>query len=281
MQNSQDLGSLFSLKEKLVILTGAAGFFGQYFLKALLDHEANMVVAIDVDEERMEQMKGSFDPDRVLFKRLDQYDQHTSRQFFEEISEKLLTGPTVLINNSFDFSKETGFNSVYGRLSTAPVDQIMRSLESAVAWPFLATQILGNVAVMRKHNLSVINIGSMYSLIAPNPDLYVGRDYINPPGYSIGKSGVLALTRYTAAWLAPWVRANAICPGAIPNTETVTSNSEQNKNPEFMQRLVDRTLLKRAGHPTDLIGALIFLASDASSYMTGQAITIDGGWTIT
>jgi gluconate 5-dehydrogenase len=121
----------------------------------------------------------------------------------------------------------------------------------------------------------------MYSLVVPHPSLYEGTPYFNPPGYSMAKSAVLAFTRYAASFYSPSVRANAICPGAIPNTEQESPNAVKKDDFNFQQRLVDRTLLKRVGHPDDLVGALVFLSSEASSYMTGQHIVIDGGWVIT
>ena len=121
----------------------------------------------------------------------------------------------------------------------------------------------------------------MYSIVSPDPRLYEGTDFFNPPTYSVNKAGLIALTRYTASFFGEYgIRCNAISPGPFSNTEEETDNSVDRDDP-FIERLKDKTVLNRIGHPNDLIGLLIYLASDASSYMTGQNLIIDGGWTIT
>jgi gluconate 5-dehydrogenase len=126
---------------------------------------------------------------------------------------------------------------------------------------------------------SIINISTMYALVAPRPALYAGTKFINPPGYSASKAALLSFTRYVASfWGTLGVRANAILPGPFSNTEDVGANAVAAEDP-FLQRLKDYTCLGRIGKPIELAGALLFLASDASSFMTGQSIVVDGGWT--
>jgi gluconate 5-dehydrogenase len=127
---------------------------------------------------------------------------------------------------------------------------------------------------------SIINISTMYALVAPRPHLYAGTDFVNPPAYSASKAALLSFTRYVASfWGMHGIRANAILPGPFSNTVDVGgANSVENDSP-FMQRLKGFTCLGRIGRPQELAGALLFLASDASSFMTGQGISIDGGWT--
>jgi len=121
----------------------------------------------------------------------------------------------------------------------------------------------------------------MYGIVAPNPRLYQGQQFFNPATYGVRKAALIALTRYTASfWGKYGIRCNAIAPGPFSNTETQTANSVDKKDP-FLERLKERTLLHKLGHPNDLKGLLIYLASDASNYVTGQTISIDGGWTIT
>jgi gluconate 5-dehydrogenase len=127
---------------------------------------------------------------------------------------------------------------------------------------------------------SIVNISTMYAVVAPSPQLYAGTDFINPPGYSASKAALLAFTRYTASFWGPYgVRANAILPGPISNTGQDSDNSVAPDDP-FLERLKARTVLGRVGNPRDLVGALLYLASDASLFTTGQALVVDGGWTI-
>ena len=131
------------------------------------------------------------------------------------------------------------------------------------------------------HRGSIINIATMYALVAPSPHLYEGTAFLNPPGYSAAKAGMVALTRYMASFWGPaGIRANAILPGPFSNTQDTGSNAVRGDE-AFLDRLRQRTCLGRIGRPAELIGALLFLASDASSYMTGQTLVVDGGWTIT
>lgn len=272
---------MFSLVGKRVVLTGAAGFFGRYFASALLEAGANKVHLLDCDHSGLSELS------RILTQKgltdgvidcVNQNDEVHVEKIFGKISAE---GPVdVLINNSFCFGLTTGFGDSSGRVQTATQNQVMSSFESGCWWSLRASQLVAP-GMKEKGAGNIINIASMYGLVAPNPDLYAGRDYFNPVGYSMSKAATIAQTRYLAAWLGPEIRVNALAPGAIPNNERRSENSEQNKDEEFVRRLVDRTLLKRVGHPTDLVGPLVFLASDASHYMTGQVVVVDGGWTTT
>jgi gluconate 5-dehydrogenase len=189
------------------------------------------------------------------------------------------TRPDVLINNAHELGSRTGFNTPDGSLEAANVEQWMRNLTGGVYWAALTTQKIGGVMKDRGSG-SIINVSTMYARVAPSPRLYEGTDFINPPGYSAAKAGLLALTRYTASfWGAYGVRANAILPGPFSNTEEGGPNSVGANDP-FLQRLRDRTCLARTGRPHELAGALLFLASDASSYVTGHELVVDGGWTV-
>ena len=127
---------------------------------------------------------------------------------------------------------------------------------------------------------SIINISTMYAVVAPRPQLYVGTDFINPPGYSASKAALLSFTRYVASfWGMHGVRANAIIPGPFSNTEDIGGANAVKEDDPFLTRLKGFTCLGRVGKPNELVGALLYLASDASSFMTGQSITVDGGWT--
>ena len=154
----------------------------------------------------------------------------------------------------------------------------MRALESGVYWHALATQVLAE-RMARHGSGSIINVSSLYAIVSPDPALYEGTDAFKPPSYGAAKVALLALTRYTAAFYGSrGVRCNALLPGAFPNLGGAAFNAPRNE--EFLQRLSDRTVLGRYGEPADLKGAIVFLASDAARYVTGQCLSVDGGWTI-
>jgi gluconate 5-dehydrogenase len=123
----------------------------------------------------------------------------------------------------------------------------------------------------RKGN--IVNIASMYGMVSPDPGMYGDSGQNSPPTYGAGKAAVLQLTRYCAANLAEKnIRVNSITPGPFPDLNRSVEEG-------FLSRLKGKTMLKRTGSPEELTGALLLLASDASSYMTGSNIVVDGGWT--
>jgi gluconate 5-dehydrogenase len=272
---------LFSIQDKTVFLTGASGFLGRAMTRALLANGARLVAvgASDRFSRFRDQVWNEFGKERFAAYDADLDDTEAFKGVLESIAVR--EGRVdVIINNAHALGAKTGFNSMAGLLENASSGQIQASLAGGVLWPLLAVQILGRGMVERR-NGSIINIASMYALIAPNPRLYEGTTFLNPPGYSIAKAGMLAFTRYVASFWGQYnVRCNALLPGAFPNTEERTENSVTSGD-IFIQRLVDRTSLGRVGRPSDLIGAVLFLSSNASSYMTGQALIVDGGWMIT
>ena len=113
----------------------------------------------------------------------------------------------------------------------------------------------------------------MYGHVAPDYRLYDSDKFANPPSYGAAKAGVIQLTKYIASFLSPYgIRANCISPGPFPFETT------QIENPDFIERLNAKNPQNRIGKPFELKGAAALLCSDASSYMTGQNVCVDGGW---
>lgn len=120
----------------------------------------------------------------------------------------------------------------------------------------------------------ILNIGSMYGVVAPDWSIYPSDEFTNPPSYGAAKAGLLQLTRYLASFLADdGIRVNAMSPGPFPFPGTLE------QSPEFHRRLNTKNPLHRVGTPHEVKGAAAFLCSDASSFVTGQNIMVDGGWT--
>jgi NAD(P)-dependent dehydrogenase (short-subunit alcohol dehydrogenase family) len=272
--------SLFSLEGKTVLLTGASGFLGRTMLRALLDNRAT-VIALGASERIAAQMtvlNGQYGSGRVQAYRVDLYDVPAVEEMLAQILDRYPV-IDVLVNNAHELGARTGFNVAEGRLETATLDGWMRNLTAGVYWAALTTQRI-EAAMKERRKGSIVNIATMYAVVAPSPQLYEGTDFINPPGYSAAKAALLAFTRYTASFWGPYgIRANAILPGPFSNTEDTTGNSVAPDDP-FLDRLKRRTVVNRIGNPRELAGALLYLASDASSFTTGQALVVDGGWTI-
>jgi NAD(P)-dependent dehydrogenase (short-subunit alcohol dehydrogenase family) len=271
--------SLFCIKDKIVVLTGASGFLGSAFAETLLSNGAKLIVLGRSEklDSHLDRWQETFGPNLVYGYRLDMHDADKLQEVLEEIAnrEKRID---VLVNNAHELGPQSGFNTSMGSLENCTVEQWTRNLAGGVIWPMLATQILGE-KMKAQNGGSIINICTMYAVVAPSPDLYEGTDFLNPPGYSASKAAMLGFTRYVASFWGKYsVRANAILPGPFSNTDYTGANSVQPDSP-FIERLKSRTCLKRVGRPHELAGALLFLASDASSFMTGQPVIVDGGWT--
>jgi gluconate 5-dehydrogenase len=269
---------LFSLEGRTALLTGASGFLGRTFARTLLSNGARLIAvgrSSRLDELSAE-WSGEFGADRVQAYRVDMYDVRAFSAVLDEIAAR--DSVDVLVNNAYEMGPNTGFNSPQGTLETATLEQWTRHFTSGIYWPALTVQKLGPGMITRGRG-SIVNISTMYALVAPDPRLYEGTTFLNPPGYSSAKAGMLAFTRYVASfWGRHGIRANAILPGPFSNTEDVTSNSVDASDP-FLLRLAQRTSLGRTGRANELVGALLYLASDASSYVTGHALVVDGGWT--
>jgi gluconate 5-dehydrogenase len=275
-----NLNSLFSLEGKTAVLTGASGFLGRTFAMALLANGAR-VVALG-RSARLQKEAGKwaseFGSDRIAVHQIDMYDVAALNELCDRIAaeEKSID---VLINNAHELGSATGFNVPEGSLETSTFNQWQRNLQGGVYWAVQTTQRLGIRMKEQRHG-SIINIATMYASVAPRPQLYEGTTSLNPPGYSASKAALAAFTRYTASfWGGEGVRANCISPGPFSNTEDTEGQNSVAEDSPFVQRLKGYTVLNRIGRPIELCGALIFLASDASSYVTGQNFNIDGGWT--
>ena len=270
--------ALFTLDGKTAVVTGASGFLGRMFVETLLENGAE-VIALGRSEKlhaSCEAWASKYGADRIREHRVDMYETQELVSMLDSISQGHHVD--IIVNNAHELGPKTGFNIPEGAVELASIDQWTRNLSGGVIWPALLAQKLGP-GMKDRGKGSIINIATMYALIAPRPSLYEGTRFLNPPGYSAAKAAMLAFTRYLASfWGSYGVRANAILPGPFSNTQDATANAVQADDP-FVDKLKGFTSLGRIGRPEELAGAILFLASDASSYVTGQAIVVDGGWT--
>lgn len=272
--------ALFSLEGKTALLTGASGFLGQTFAQALLSNGARVIALGRSDrlEKHASEWTSMYGRNRVKAYRVEMYDL----PLLEKTLDKIINDNppiNIIVNNAHELNTNTGFNTPDGTLEKASFDQWTRHFTGGVYWPAMIVQKIGPQMCKEKYG-NIINISTMYAAVAPSPQLYEGTTFMNPPGYSASKSAMLGFTRYVASfWGQYGLRSNAILPGPFSNTQDSGPNSVQDDD-FFIERLKKRTCLGRIGQPEELAGALIFLASDASSYVTGHALVVDGGWTI-
>jgi gluconate 5-dehydrogenase len=274
------VNALFSLEGKTAVLTGASGFLGRTFARALLANGARVVAIGRSDRIAVEAKNWAHDfgSEKVAAHQIDMYDAAALDSLCREITDSEIS-IDVLVNNAHELGAATGFNVPEGALENCTFDQWNRNLQGGVYWAVQTTQSFGKKMKLQG-NGSIINIATMYASVAPRPELYAGTSSLNPPGYSASKAALLAFTRYTASfWGRQGIRANCISPGPFSNTEDVDAPNSVAEDSAFVNRLKGYTVLNRIGRPLELCGALLFLASDASSYVTGQNVAVDGGWT--
>ena len=273
-----DRSSLFSLQGKVALLTGASGFLGRTFAETLLSNGADLIaIGRPARLSKLQEVwTEKYGPGRAHCYYVDMHNLEGLEKTLDEIVQHHAVD--VLINNAHELAPSSGFNTPAGSLELGTMDVWMRNLTAGVCWPALTVQKIGEGMKDRGWG-SIINISTMYALVAPRPTLYEGTTFLNPPAYSASKAAMVAFTRYVASfWGKYGIRANAILPGPFSNTEDTGPNSVKAGDP-FIEKLKANTCLGRIGRSGELAGALLFLASEASSYVTGQSIVVDGGWT--
>ena len=255
---------IFSMEGKNVIFTGGSGWLGRPMTRALLDYGARVAVI-----SRTDRMGRAFDEDRrngrMIFVHADLQKTEKIRKAFSEVLDAF-GHIDVLINGAANL----GALGEY-RLEKVTDEDWAAGVDGILNVPFRCTrEILPYFDAQGGGN--IVNIGSMYGFVAPDFDVYGGDVPWNPPSYSAPKAAVIQFTRYCASALARRnIRVNCLSPGAFPNVHT--------NEKDFIERLGARAMLKRTGMPEDLNGALLLLCSDASSFMTGVNLVVDGGLT--
>jgi len=264
---------IFSLKNKTAIVTGALGLIGKEHCKALSEAGAN-VIAADVDETKCQHFAKELSTESLGIS-LDVTSPDSIKKLRDKVLQKF-GHIDVLVNNAAinDMFENPKAATEQSKFENYPLELWQKSLDVNLTGVFLCAQILGTEMAKQKSG-SIINIASTYGITAPDQSLYIKEDgtqaFYKPPAYSATKGAVIMFTRYLASyWGKAGVRVNTLTPGGVEN----------NQDDFFVEKYSAKTPLGRMAKPTDYKGALIFLASDASSYMTGANLVVDGGWTI-
>ncbi len=263
---------LFSLKNKTAIVTGACGLLGREHCSALADAGA-FVVALDVDEAACKNLAAALGKQHLGLAA-----NVTDRTALERVRDTVLDrygAIDVLVNNAAinDMFENPALAAQQSMFEHYPLDMWQKALEVNVTGVFLCSQVFGSV-MARQGRGSIINIASTYGMVGPDQSIYQNergeQTFFKSPAYPTTKGAVLNFTRYLAAyWGKNGVRVNALSPGGVEN----------NQEPFFIRNYSRKTALGRMAHPSDYRGAIVFLASDASAYMTGANLVVDGGWT--
>lgn len=259
------------LKDKNIVLTGALGILGQHFCSALVESGANLIIA-DLDQQACEQfaqqLSQKFPQQKILPLAVDLAQEASIIQWSNNIFRHT-ENVDVLINNAALKSQ-----NFFAALESFPLSDWEAVMRVNVTACFLCAREIGT-QMAKKEKGNIINVSSIYGLLGPDQRIYEGAHYENLGGaintplvYSASKGALIAMSRYLAAyWGNKGVRTNTLVPGGVSSGQ----------NSDFNDKYSQRVPLGRMARFNDLTGALLFLASDASEYMNGQNLIIDGG----
>lgn len=267
---------MFSLNGRIAVITGGFGTLGQQFSVTLARAGAKVVI-IDTGSAPRKEMP-EFAALRAERKVINFVADITRRDDLEkvltEIEKACGAVPDILINNAALDSPPDAPAEENGPFETYPEASLDKIMDVNIKGSFLCCQVFGG-AMARHGRGSIINISSTYGLLSPNQDIYEykranGQEWYKPAAYAVTKSAILNLTRYLATyWAKKGVRVNTLVPAGVFN----------NQDEEFLAEYCKRIPVGRMARPDEMNGAVVFLASDASSYMTGSTLAVDGGWT--
>tara|TARA_B100001540_G_scaffold2310_1_gene2193 strand:- start:6961 stop:7788 length:828 start_codon:yes stop_codon:yes gene_type:complete len=272
------LEDIFRLNDKVIVVTGASGLLGEKHAEAIACYGGTPVL-IDLSEDKInkivEQLNEKYNVNSMGYV-VDVTDEEAVKKNVSEVIQKYgkIDG---LINNAANNPKvEDSENINFSRLENFPENVWNDDLDVGLKGAFLCAKHYGYEISKNPKGGSILNISSDLGLIAPDQDLYLveglppEKQAVKPVTYSVVKTGIIGLTRYLATyWSKNNVRSNAICPGGVDN----------NQNEEFISKVSEKIPLGRLANVNEYQGTVVWILSDASSYLNGAIIPIDGGRT--
>ena len=250
---------LFSCENKVAVVTGGCGLIGREIVKGLSEYGAKVYIA-DINEEMARELINHED---IKFVYMDITSEDSVK---EAIAKKIINddGIDIWVNSAYPKTKDWGL-----KLENIPFDSWKENLNHHLGGYFLCCQKVAEI-MKNQGRGSIINLSSIYGVVAPDFSVYQDTDMTMPAAYSAIKAGIISITKYIAAYHGRFnVRANSISPGGIFDNQACS----------FVKKYSEKTMLGRMASPNEVVGAVIFLASDASSYVTGANLIVDGGWT--
>ena len=264
LNNVDELIGLFGLSGKTAVITGGYGYLGAEITRAVVAAGAEVFV-LGRDSRKYNEAFQTMEA--VSFVECDVSNSESVTKAFEEI-ERQNEHLDILVNNAY-------YAASSGSFETESDENIAYTLDGTVGQTYRVTRAALPLLKAAPAGAVIVNVSSMYACVSPVPQVYDSTNAIpNPIIYGAGKAGVEQLTRYLAVFAAPYgIRVNAIAPGAFPDPSKVDDD-------DFKVALAEQTPLKRIGAPSDLSAAVLYLCSSGASFVTGQVIHVDGGWTI-
>ena len=256
---------MFRLDEKVAVVAGGAGYLGRAVCRGMIEQGASVVVS-DLDQKRaesfVEELSAGEFMGRCLALSLDLRKKESVAGLIDDVAKKL-GRLDILVNATY---------APHGAAADALTPEAFTdSLAVNVAGCF---QLAREAKKIMTSGGSVILFSSMYGRVAPDPRVYEKPMLPNPIEYGAAKAGIEQMVRYLAvAWAPDGIRVNGVCPGPFPNPKI------QEEQPDFVKRLADKVPMGRIGRQKEIVGSVVFLASDEASYVTGHTLVVDGGWT--
>lgn len=255
---------LFRLDGKVAVVSGGAGLIGSQICRILAEAGADLMI-VDSDAERARDQADQIARESgrsVEARNIDITDEHAVVELAAE-AQGLMGGVDILVN-----AAHYKGGAFFQGLSEYPKEAWDRVLNVNLTGAFLMCREFGK-RMYENRGGTIVNFSSTYGVVSADPRIY-GESGINSPvAYAATKSGLLNMTRYLAIHWRPYVRANVLVPGGVENGQAA----------EFVRNYEARTPLGRMARCDDYQGAVLFMCSEASSYMTGSVVTVDGGWT--
>ena len=274
MKDEKIISKLFDLEGRNIVITGSSGLLGSQYANTLSSAGANIIL-LDIDTTKNEKLKSALVKkykNKISAYTLDISNQtevnKTSKKIMKDF--KKIDG---LINNAAYTSKgaKEKSDNAFGSFENFPIDIWQKSLDINLSGVFFCSQAFGKIMAKQGKGV-IVNIASTYGLVGADQRIY-GKSGLNLPiSYAATKGAIVNFTRYLAAyWHGKNIRVNTLSPGGVMD------KTYQEKS--FIKKYSDKTILGRMANKDEYNGAMLFLISDASSYMTGANLVVDGGWT--
>lgn len=263
------MSDLFALDGKFAIVTGGAGLLAAEHATALSNHGATVIMT-DVNKEKCDDAVAELSANNI--NAVSKYCDVTSPDSWKKLLHEVMNEfnkVDILINNAgfTNQNKSTNFDASY---EDFPLEDWNAIINVNLTGTFLGCQVIGK-QMLQQGTGAIINMASLYGVVSPNHRIYPGTGIRQPVAYSVSKHGVIGLTKYLATlWADKGVRVNALTPGGI-------YNDHQNL---FLERFKQLNPIGRMSNKNELHGAVVYLASEASSHVVGHNLVVDGGWTV-
>lgn len=267
--------NLQRLEGKVVVVTGATGILGRHFCHGFAELGASVAV-VDIDSNMVDIFANEL-VDQHMVSAIGIVCDVSSPESVEQMVDQVVTDLgeiNVLHNNAATKGNDVG--AFFTRFEDYPLEIWREIMAVNIDGMFLVAKSVGKQMIQQGEGGSIIQTSSIYGMLGPDPRIYEGSNYlggpINTPAvYAASKAAVIGLTRYLATYWAPHnIRVNCLVPGGV----------ESAQNEEFMRRYSTRVPLGRMAKANEIVGAALFLASESASYVTGQILAVDGGWSV-